>query len=231
MSYREQPTALRDAVLWQRTAGAQPAETLILPDGCLDLIWDGGHLFVAGPDTRARRHTSPIGARYVALRFSAGLGARLLDVPADELSDRSVEVDDLLTGAEARILSEKVAADPVPALTSWLQGRASACAPDALGPRLRSMAGAGLSVAAMADQVAMSPRQLQRRCLSLFGYGPRHLVRVLRLAAAVERARSDQPLAAVAVDSGYCDQAHLSREVRALTGVTPTRLISELDRS
>jgi AraC-like DNA-binding protein len=33
-------------------------------------------------------------------------------------------------------------------------------------------------------------------------------------------------LAEVAFGSGFCDQAHLSREVRALTATTPTALLT-----
>jgi AraC-like DNA-binding protein len=35
------------------------------------------------------------------------------------------------------------------------------------------------------------------------------------------------PLAAVAAGCGYADQAHLSREVRALVGTTPSDLLRE----
>jgi AraC-like DNA-binding protein len=39
-------------------------------------------------------------------------------------------------------------------------------------------------------------------------------------------ARGGAELADVAYRSGYADQAHLSREVRALAGVSPTRLLT-----
>ncbi len=34
-------------------------------------------------------------------------------------------------------------------------------------------------------------------------------------------------LVAASVDAGYADQAHLTREVRALSGITPARLLAE----
>jgi AraC-like DNA-binding protein len=36
------------------------------------------------------------------------------------------------------------------------------------------------------------------------------------------------PLAVLASEAGYADQAHLAREVRRLSGQSPTELIAEL---
>lgn len=130
--------------------------------------------------------------------------------------------------AEARLLAERVAADPVTALEVWAVERVASCELDPLGPRVLTMAAAGAPVAAMADRLNLSARQLYRRCLPLFGYGPRLLVRVLRLGRALDQARTGAPFARVAADCGYVDQAHLSREMRALAGTTPTGLLREL---
>jgi AraC-like DNA-binding protein len=67
---------------------------------------------------------------------------------------------------------------------------------------------------------------LHRRCLDAFGYGPKMLARVLRMNAALDRARAGLALAEVAAVSGYADQAHLTREVKALAGVTPSVLLT-----
>jgi AraC-like DNA-binding protein len=65
----------------------------------------------------------------------------------------------------------------------------------------------------------MSSRQLQRRCGTAFGYGPKTLARVLRLQRALALARRGRSFANVSATAGYADQAHLSREVKALAGV------------
>ena len=225
MIYRERATGLPGTVLWQQDAGAAPEPVRILPDGCLDLIWDGSRLLVAGPDTAARWHTGPAGASYAALRFSGGTGPALLGVPADALRDRSPALDELWPAALARRLAEQVAADPAGALQAWAAGRLAAREVDLLGPRVLALARTGAPVAVMAERLGLSPRQLHRRCLPVFGYGPRLLSRVLRLHRALDAARSGSPLARVAADCGYVDQGHLSREVRALAGTTPTALL------
>ncbi|WP_461029927.1 helix-turn-helix domain-containing protein, partial [Streptomyces sparsus] len=69
-------------------------------------------------------------------------------------------------------------------------------------------------------------RQLHRRAVRAFGYGPKTLARVLRLERALTLARAGLPFARVAADAGYADQAHLAREVKALAGVPLTTLLS-----
>ena len=225
MPYEERPTGLPGTVLWQQRAGAAPTPARILPDGCLDLIWDGTRLFVAGPDTAARWHSSPARASYAALRFAGGTGPALLGVPADELRDRSPALDELWPAACVRRLSEQVAADPAAALQAWTAAQLVTREVDVLGRRVVALAATGTPVAVMADRLGLSPRQLHRRCLPLFGYGPRLLARVLRLQRALAQARTPTPLVRIAADCGYVDQAHLSREVRALAGTTPTVLL------
>jgi AraC-like DNA-binding protein len=83
----------------------------------------------------------------------------------------------------------------------------------------------GSSVAEVADRVGLSGRQLHRRSLQAFGYGTKRLGRILRLQKALRLATAGVPAAAAAARTGYVDQPHLAREVRALTGVTLRRLL------
>ncbi|HEY3087183.1 MAG TPA: helix-turn-helix domain-containing protein [Jatrophihabitantaceae bacterium] len=224
MTYREQPTAVPGVVLWQRTTQGR---TRILPDGCLDLVWDGREVFVAGPDTAARWHDCAPGSGYVALRFHFGIGPAVLRVPADELRDRSVRLDELLPARLAGHLADQMADHPVEVLTEWLMRRVAGQAVDPLGQRVHAMANAATPVAHMADRLGMSARQLHRRCVPIFGYGPRRLARILRLRRALDIARAGVPLADVAARCGYADQAHLCRDALALGGATPAQLRGE----
>ena len=90
----------------------------------------------------------------------------------------------------------------------------------------------------LAGDLGLGERQLRRRAAAAFGYGPKVLARVLRFAAAVERLRAAPgvPLAVLAVETGYADQAHLTHESRALSGLSPGRLraalaVSVLDKT
>lgn len=199
----------------------------VLPDGCLDLLFDGRRLLVAGPDTTARVHDADRATSTWGVRLHAGLGPALVGVPADELRDSTVPLEQIWSGPPHRELTERVAAGPAGALGTW----ARSAEPPHLGSRLVTLLQAGRSVAAAADALGYSPRQLQRRALPVFGYGPQHLGRVLRLGRALARADRGVAWALVAAQVGYADQAHLARDVRSLTGLSPTALRRERVRS
>jgi transcriptional regulator GlxA family with amidase domain len=86
--------------------------------------------------------------------------------------------------------------------------------------------GAGRPVAATADELGIGARQLHRRSLAAFGYGPKTLARVLRLQRALTLARSGLPFAETAARAGFADQAHLARDVRELAGMPLTDLLA-----
>jgi AraC-like DNA-binding protein len=155
------------------------------------------------------------GTRNVALRFGSGTGPGVLGLPADELVDRRVPLDDLWPAAEVRRLSE--ADDPLAALTAAAASRWHD--PDRVVVELARAARAGRPVADIAERCGLSPRQLQRKSNTAFGYAPKTLARIFRMQRAVRLARAGSPFAVVSAEAGYADQAHLAREVRTLTGV------------
>jgi len=220
--YVEWPARLPHVIAWRSMVPPGGATTRILPDGCLDLIWREGTVFIAGPDTTAQLGTAPPGTRFAALRFAVGTGPGVLGVPADELTDRQVPLDAVCPPAEVRALSD--ATDPLAALEDFALRRWQE--PDRAMVAVAAGARAGRPVGAIADRCGLSPRHLQRRCRRSFGYGPKTLARILRLQRAVAMARAGRPFADVSVTAGYADQAHLSRDVRALAGVPLGELVS-----
>jgi AraC-like DNA-binding protein len=59
--------------------------------------------------------------------------------------------------------------------------------------------------------------------VSAAGVAPKQLARIARFRRVTERLANDErPSAALALDCGYCDQAHMAREFRAFTGTTAT---------
>ncbi|MFF1609493.1 helix-turn-helix domain-containing protein [Amycolatopsis sp. NPDC058278] len=127
---------------------------------------------------------------------------------------------------------------PPPAATSAapFAGSGSEAAPALLTPppaatSAAGFAGAGVGraavvVARVEDPVlsaAVSERRLRRRFVQAVGYGPATYLRVSRFQRAVALAPHVPGLAALAAAAGYADQAHLGRECRALTGLTPRR--------
>jgi AraC-like DNA-binding protein len=86
-----------------------------------------------------------------------------------------------------------------------------------------------VSVLTLARSVGVSERTLHRGCLDWAGSAPKPLLRTLRIREAVARTRGARPLAEIAAELGFADQAHLSREMRELWGTTPARLRATSD--
>jgi AraC-like DNA-binding protein len=79
------------------------------------------------------------------------------------------------------------------------------------------------TVRGLAEWLSTAPRSLRDRVYRDAGLSPKRLLRVLRLHSALRAAwGQDLPWSAVAYMAGYADQAHLTREVRALLGETPS---------
>ncbi|GAB3075352.1 helix-turn-helix transcriptional regulator [Micromonospora schwarzwaldensis] len=240
--YRERAAVgIRSAVRWASVSpGAGPVR--VLPDGCLDLLWSSrAGLLVAGPDRVAQVSWSAPGERWIGLRLPPGVGPAVFGVPAEELRDRRVPLADLW-GRAAVDLAERVRAATGPTgsrcAARWSDAGATALeevaldrlraagGPDPLGAHVAARLAAGATVAATAAEVGLGARALHRRSRALFGYGPKTLARILRMRRALDLARGGVPLAEVAARSGYADQAHLTRDVRELAGVPPTRLLA-----
>lgn len=222
--YEERASRFDGATLWTLRAPDGSAHP-VLPDGCMDLLWIDGGLFVAGPDTRAHVPHGVTGGRYAGIRFAPGTAPALLGVPAHELRDRRVGLASLWPGALVRELTERVAeaGDPAAALEAIALRRAAGTpSPDPLMRSVAARLGEGRSVADTARSAGLGARQLHRRSLAAFGYGPKTLARILRLRRALALVRSGTPYAEAAVMAGCADQAHLAREVRDLTGTTLT---------
>lgn len=218
--YRERRSTRIGGTVWTRSSDGTAG--WILPDGCLDVLWDGHDLTVAGPDTVAHQAEVSTATSLAAVRFDTGVGPAVLGVPADAVRDQRPLLADLLPRDEVERLAEALHAattDPGQVLEGWAAGRlAVGSGTDPSMHRVVELLGGGLRVADVADVVGLGERQLHRRSLAAFGYGPKVLARILRMQRALDLARHGTQFARTAAEAGYADQAHLAREVKALAG-------------
>ncbi|MET0344582.1 MAG: helix-turn-helix domain-containing protein [Polyangiales bacterium] len=239
--YLELPTRSSSPLLvcrWTQTA-TSAGDARILPDACIDVIWNGASLFVAGPDTHAVAHAVVAGARYAAVRFAPGMAPSVLGVPASAIRDARVDLVDLWGDAARRLRDRLSAARGVRAATCLLEEaitetpRTQAVDPLVRRVVARLSADPSWPAARLAAELGVGERQLLRRCDAAFGYGPKLLARILRFqrALAALRAQPRGELAALATAHGYADQAHLAHDVRLLAGVAPSVLRGEIAMS
>jgi AraC-like DNA-binding protein len=226
------PAPLRDAVacLWTRVTAEGDSQTgLVLPDACTDLIWEQGQgAHVAGPDTGPVPTPVAAGTVIVGIRFRPAAGGPALGVPLSELRDQRVDLADLRPGDARRLTA---ALDPAAALARALNVTAALVGDGAPDPAVtwvtRLLRDPRARTEDAAAEVGLSLRQLRRRCHAAVGYGPKTLQRVLRFRRFVTRIDAGPPvldLAALAAETGYADQAHLTRECVRLSGLTPAAL-------
>jgi AraC-like DNA-binding protein len=80
-------------------------------------------------------------------------------------------------------------------------------------------------------ELEASPTQVARAFAAAFGITPHAYVVGRRLDAARTRILDGQPLAAVATEVGFYDQAHLTRRFKRFLGVTPGQFGASRARS
>jgi AraC-like DNA-binding protein len=182
-------------------------------------LWSRGEgVFVVGPDTSSKLVQRGEEDMIVGVRFEPGAGGGVLGVPLDQLRDRTVE---------AAEIDRRLALDPDLAPGEVLTRFAAAVTgrgTDLLIQEAARRVGEQ-DLGSIASDLGISERQLRRRFHAAVGYGPQTLARVRRFRRvinALDGGRTD--LADVAFDAGYADQAHMTRETKRLSGLTPSEL-------
>ena len=83
-------------------------------------------------------------------------------------------------------------------------------------------------VTEVADAFALTERSLQRLVVDRVGLTPKWLIQRRRLHDAVAGLKAaERPLAELAAELGYADQAHFTHDFRTVTGLTPGQYLAE----
>lgn len=159
---------------------------------------------------------------------------RLLGLPLAELAGGVVSLHDVMPRA-ARVLVERLAVAPdwpvrLDLVETFLASRLLAARVDTARvdwavSRIEA-SGGRVDVGGVARELGHSHKHLIALFRDQVGIPPRLLARLVRLARVVAMATAEPPMAwaELAIAEGYADQAHLAREVRRFTGLTPTEL-------
>jgi AraC-like DNA-binding protein len=217
-------------------AGA-PLPVRVLPDGGADLLFTrtrGGdvHAEVFGPKRRALLVHDLEPTEKLAVRLRPGVAARWLGVPAHELADRAVPLESCWGRAARELASALAEADgreaqralveaallarvsELPEPLAWL---------DAAVAAWLASGGRG-SVGALARELGVGERRLERAFLEHVGLAPKRFARIVRLERARRALARGASQLEAALGAGYHDQAHLHRDFRALAGAAPSAL-------
>ncbi|WP_217576711.1 helix-turn-helix domain-containing protein [Mesorhizobium sp. GbtcB19] len=239
--FRERPVrrGLSDAfsAVWVHRMDDRASPPIVItPDATIDLQWIDGRFRVAGPDKEPQIETPPAGAMIIGFRFRPGAASGWLGVPVSEILGGRLGLDELW-GTRCRELSDRIRPTSSLAKLVWHLEQTIGAHSEGRNALDPLMGGAfdvieeGLPpetplVPFLQRHLHMSERTLRRRFEDAFGYGPKTLDRILRFHRfrRLQRQQGDASTALLAIEAGYADQAHLIRESRRLTGVTPSAL-------
>ena len=213
--------------------GREPYRQETLPHPCVNLVVDGrGPSGVFGVVQRGRFFYELVGqGRVFGVKFRPGGFYPFWRGPVSGLTGRAVNLADAFGPAgvalQSSVLSEPQDGGAVLTAEDFLCRRLPArdATSEEIG-RLVDRAATDRSILRLEDLVALSGksrRTLQRLFERYVGVSPGWVVRRYRLQEAADllAAGGDGSLADLALALGYFDQAHFTKDFKALVGVTP----------
>jgi AraC-like DNA-binding protein len=193
--------------------------------------------WIAGIQDQRLVHAAPEGSNHIAIRFKAGGAHAFFDLPMDELTNRVLELDDLIGPGAVDILwtrLREVEGDEARCrrFERWLLERRAAVHPYFQTVRravdlLREQAH-GTPVGEVCVRLGLSNRHLVKQFRQTVGLTPKTYERIARFRRVIDACRGsdDVPWARLAARFGYADQSHLIREFRRLGAVTPESFLA-----
>jgi AraC-like DNA-binding protein len=158
----------------------------------------------------------------IGMRLRQGVLPILTNASAREFVDRSVSVDEVFSTRVLNDLEFSADASAPCVLRELIRLTRRLCHHRKVSTTLSNTV-AATTVAQLAGQLQTPTRSLRDRVYREVGLSPKRMLRVLRLHAALHAGRRGLlPWCEIAYGAGYADQAHFTREVRALLGEPPS---------
>ena len=211
--YEEKPSRSRFVDIIWRTHDSSDGTYLAAADACWDMIFirsvHGNRVLLSGPSSKITPVPYRAGNRNIGIRFHRG--TFLTHVPTSAMVDTTealpmpTEESFLLAGRDWSMPLYESADDFVAQLE-----------------RLDLLSDDPLVMAALrGEESPTSQRSVQRRVSSATGLTATRIRQIVRARTAAERLQRGESILDVAHDMGYADQAHLTRDLKQLTGYTP----------
>jgi AraC-like DNA-binding protein len=221
--------------LWLAEGYAPPhARERVLPTGRMDLVirlndaQDPGSFAGARSTSFVLDTSRPLSV--IGVRFKAGGGAGLIGLPAGELHNLEVSLDNLWRSDTPRLLEELFrASDPEAKLhvleqflLSKLRGNRHGAVDYALTQFQRSLGAS--SIREIVEHTGLSSRRFIAAFRDQVGLTPKVFARLCRFRRAIGslQGSTDVDWADTALTCGYFDQAHLIRDFREFSGMSPS---------
>lgn len=225
----------------------------ILPDGCVDFIFTLGEVansagegdlvmqpyrsYFVGPMTKyLELVTYAETVHMLGIRFLPCGLFRFMKLPLHELTNWRISTSDLPSifddSLAERLCEEKCLKDRIAWVENYLFQflREEDMVDKQIVYAVRSINAAhgNLSLSSLANEVCISQRHLERKFKMNTGFTPKEYSRIIKFRHAIGLLQSAtvDSLLSTAVEAGYYDASHLSKEIKALSGQTPGAFFS-----
>lgn len=248
MHYEEQPPppALADLIdrFWAFDVSADgPAQIdhVVMPDGACNLTLvepgPGGQMYASltGPCAVALQVPVFRGVRYRGIRLKPGAVRAFLGLDVALVANQNTPLQALLPYVYAAL---RQSLSPLPSALAEFSAKAGQLFADRadhthlLDPAVQKLVALLIQsegeapLGALLESFGLSERQLRRRFVAEVGLTPKIFSRLRRVRRACADLLLHAPsgVAAISVDNGFSDQAHFSREMRTVFGMSPQLL-------
>lgn len=186
-------------------------------------------LFLCGPEPVYRRLSGPPDMSWIGIRLRPGVTTALFGVEGREVAGGLLMVDDLLPRDHREVVDRLDDDDddsPFRTLFDFVRARERRARPSATVERVHAAVdlltrSQPLALDDAVRALGTSTRTFRREFGQLVGMSPKRFSRVVRLRRATRRLPTVSSLASLALEAGFADQAHMTREFVSLIGLAP----------
>ncbi len=229
---------------WTMTSPAElnePISHRVIPDGCVDIIFDLHGSSYGEAASIVGTMTGPIFAElkgrvnYLAIRFLPGGFLHFFDHPVCHIADRIAPLE-MISGRRERDLTERLIGEGhVESRIELLDGyferllmrsnRSDPAVRSALANILRHKG--SIEVSRLSKDANCSQRQLSRKFKKWVGVGPKSFCRIICFQNVLRMlpACANLNLLSIALDGGYYDQSHFIHEFNCYYGLSPSEFL------
>jgi AraC-like DNA-binding protein len=220
---------------WQSQSFAsivQPNEYRVLPDGCVDLIFDltpgYEHAYWVGTMTTSLCVRDSAPKWLLGIRFRPGGASSILRCPAWQIKDQRISIGELTPSVFQTL--EKLAQhrNRVSYLEEWLSPQLAQAPSSRLVAEIHTRLDGTKKVSRLAEEMGFSRQYLNRVMKAEVGVDLKTFSRILRMRRLTDMLRGSRQRPAwsdLAVSFGFYDQSHLIHEFTDLVGLRPGEFI------
>ena len=215
-------------------------QEIIVPDGCLDIIFEVDkqtndyNCFIVGMMSKPIAVLPDFSRKQIyAIRFNPGGAYSFFKNDLDDFTDLRVDFKNISKNLEKELaaifLSKKSPFEKIKCLDGFFLRRVSEWGQNAvIMNSLASIFSAkgNMEIKKLAQGQYVSERHLNRMFKQWIGLSPKEFTRIIRFQNAFGNVflADNVNWSSLAMESGYHDQAHFINEFKVFTGITPTRV-------